>query len=510
MRHATIAKTLANNDRKNETMKHLFRYILIIVIFNSELFAQQTFEKIISYPEDQVINSVIEDDNGNYYMIGRIKNLETNQFNSYLIKIDNTGNIIQEEIISPVDATSCIFLNIHFFNNHLNIIGTEMVEYPNISKLWYLELNTNLEIENEKLLSIPYGRWFSYMNSIMDSDSNFIVTGYTSRIDNNNNYNSDAFFYKLNNSGDSLTSRFCTSEIPFHTSFDIIESQDSSKYYAFVSHFTNIYGSSGQRLTLNKNLDSLAIDSIPMSIFDYYSPVYLNETDILICGKIIPWSSEEVSLNVISINEQAELIDFNSFNLDGDMRENPAIYSGVSRNENNIFVGGTSNFDHTNPFYSSINSWFHLIKINTEITPIWEYWYGGDAYYQLYTILATNDGGCLLVGNRYDDEIQDMERDIYIAKVNNEGLIVWTQEIPIEKQMTTVYPNPGRNILNIDTDHSELVFELININGRVVIRQIPDNNHKTINTESLKPGIYFYRLFHKNDKTLETGKWIKR
>jgi hypothetical protein len=66
---------------------------------------------------------------------------------------------------------------------------------------------------------------------------------------------------------------------------------------------------------------------------------------------------------------------------------------------------------------STFDSWFHLIKINPDISPIWEYWYGGDAYYFLYSILATNDGGCIMVGNRYDYETQNQERDIFIVKL---------------------------------------------------------------------------------------------
>jgi hypothetical protein len=35
------------------------------------------------------------------------------------------------------------------------------------------------------------------------------------------------------------------------------------------------------------------------------------------------------------------------------------------------------------------------------------------------------------------------------------------------------------------------------------------DNCSNINVESLKSGIYFYRLFDKKNKTVETGKWIK-
>ena len=114
-----------------------------------------------------------------------------------------------------------------------------------------------------------------------------------------------------------------------------------------------------------------------------------------------------------------------------------------------------------------------------------------------------------MVGNRYDYETQNQERDIFIVKVDSNGLITWTQQIPLAKQESMVYPNPGTNLLNIKSTCNEMEFELININGQVVIRQMLDNNCSVINAESIKSGIYFYRLIDKKNKTVETGKWIK-
>ena len=489
------------------------KILLVLSLFllfniNGYLKAQHTFEKVISDPEDQIINNTIEDNDGNYIMVDKIKDIESNFYNGYIIKIDSTGSLLQEEIISPNDNNSTMLFNIHLLDNQRYILGSQMVVNSDTSKLWYLKLNSNLEIENEKFLAIPHGRWFSYMSSIIDSDSNIVITGYTTRTDETNNYNNDAFFYKLDLDGDSISSKFYTSSAPWHFSFDIIEKTDSSGYYAFVSHFMN--SSAGQKLILNKNFDSLSINPIPLGIYDYYSPVPLNDNEILLCGKKGSTNPSELyALNVISINEQSELIAYNSFKKQSDMREHPSRFKGVSKNTNNIYIGGTSNFDYYNPFWSTFNSWFHLVKINPDITPIWEYWYGGDAYYFLYSILATNDGGCLMVGNRYDYETQNQERDIFIVKVDSNGLITWTQQIPFAKQESMVYPNPGTNLLNIKSTCNEMNFELININGQVVIRQMLDDNYSIINAESVKPGIYFYRLFDKKNKTVETGKWIK-
>ena len=494
-------------------MKYYILIIILLAIF-PPLIAQKTFEKIISKHEDQKINNIIEDTLGNYCMVGRINNINTDLSSGYLVRIDSLGNLMNEIEFQGSDTTSAGFFNIHFINNKYYIIGSKLIsiEEPQITTLWFLQLDENLEIENEKLLSIPSGRWFSYVNSIFDTDSNFVITGYTTRNDTNNNgnhfYNNDAFFYKLNMNGDSLNSKFYTSDIPLYFSFDIIESSDSSKYFAFVSHFETT--SIGQKLILNKDLDSLTIESIPLGIYDFYSPTYINDSVILLCGKGSPDQSELYALNVISINEQTELIGYNHFEMGGNMRDHPAMYNGVSKNEDNIYVGGTSNFDYVNPFWSTNDSWFHLIKINPDISPIWEYWYGGDAYYFLYSILATNDGGCIMVGNRYDYETQKQERDIYLVKVDSNGLLTWTQEIIINKNESTIYPNPGTDQLNIRTNNNKIDFELINLSGQVVIGRTIKTNVSTINTESLKQGIYFYKLLDTENKTIETGKWIKK
>ncbi len=488
---------------------------LIIALAANILFAQQTFEKTIINPDDQISYSVVEDGNGNYILAGLSTDTETLNSQGYIIKIDSTGLVTEEKYFKYEESISSWVENIHYFNEHYYLLGSVKTDSLN-EKMWYLKLNLNLEVEEEKLIQIPSKRDNYYMNSIIDSDTNIVVTGFTTRKDTLNSGgiidNFDAYFYKLNINGDSLYSKFYTTTNPLQLSFDIIESVDSTKYYAFVTRFTDIFVGEGvgQMLILEKNMDSVNIYPIPHAVHDYSSPVFINDTSMIISGKGNVAFSGLYALYVMSITEQAELINYNHFKKDEDMRDFPAIQNGVSKNEENIYVGGTSNIDYYNPYFSSNDSWFHLVKINSDITPIWEYYYGGDAYYHLYSILATNDGGCIMVGNRYDDATQYNERDIYIVKVDGDGLITWEQEITIDNQSTTVYPNPGTNQLNIATNNKHFDFELIDINGQVIIKQLIDNNYPTINTELLKSGIYFYKITNNKVGTMETGKWIKR
>jgi len=487
---------------------------MLFLLFDYNLiYAQSTFSKIISNTDDQVINQICEDTEGNFVLVGRIKNDKTETSKGYILKIDRTGSSYEENIIQPIDTCSYIFFNIHFYNNRFYLLGSQMIHFYNKCKLWYLKLDIDLNVESEKTLGLPGNKWFSYMNSIIDSDTNIVLTGYTTRLDTNQNggtfYNNDAFFYKLDLYGDSITSSFYNSENPWHFSFDIIENRDCSQYYAFVSHFTNIFGTSGQKLILNKSLDSLSIDSIPLQVFDFYSPTYISQDEILICGKRGEEPPNDYALNALTITESSMLSNYNIFKKDT-FREHPALYRGTSKHQDNIYISATTNFDYINPFYSTNDSWFHLIKINPDITPKWEYWYGGDAYYQLYSIIATSDGGCLMVGNRYDYEFQDQERDVYVLKVDSSGLVVWTQEIQTDKILYDLYPNPGENQIHIKTTSEEHELELYNLDGQILIKQRLRSTSNTLNTESLPSGLYIYRFFDKEQKFIRTGKWIKK
>lgn len=493
-------------------MKERLIVLILILLVIPPLFAQQTFEKIISHHEDQVISSVVGDEEGNFLLAGSISTIDLQLQSGYIVKLDEFGNILQELTIRQNDASSCCFFNIHHINQYYYLLGAVSIDSVN-DKLWYVKLNCDLEIEKEQLLNTVDERVFSAMNSILDSDSNFVLTGYTQRIEINHMgnpiFNYDPFFYKVNLEGDSMKAKFLTYTHPLSVIYDIIESKDSSRYFAFGWKFTDVFSTSSVMLTLNKELDSIDIDSIPLGIMLYYSPTYINETDMLIYGV---GASEVYALNALSITEQAEMINYNHFKMEGSMRDYPSLQNGISVNNDNIYIGGTSNFDYHTPHYSANDSWFHLIKINEDITPQWEYWYGGDAYYSTYSILATDDGGCLMVGNRYDYEAQYLVRDIYIVKVNSEGLITSIPEhLGIEMQEAIVYPNPGNEVIKvrIAIQYPQSTFELFDMNGQFVLRENFLGTDGVVNTTFLPQGTYLYKITS-TDGLNESGKWVKR
>ena len=489
---------------KNQAITIISLFILISFSLN----AQSTFQNTISGPEDQIINCVTEDDNGNFILVGRNYPIGLDIACGYLIRITPAGDLLDEMVLDSSQGSSILF-NVTFFNDSLYILGSKFIDTL-ISRLLYLKLDKNLVKADEKYLGMPSNNWFSYMKSIIDTDSNFVITGYTSRWDSVSTLNNDVFFYKLSITGDSINSNFITSDNLLTFSFDIIEKSDHTGYYAYGKKYSGISGRSGERFELSKQLDSLDIVIIPNDIHNYISSEWLNDSVIIITGNGEPLEVPSYSLSVLTTTPENDPIDYNHFKIEDPMRDHTAMYQGVSIKDDNIYVGGTSNLNYANPFFSTSDSWFHLIKVNPDLSPVWENWYGGDAYYFLYSILATSDGGCLMVGNRYDDEVQDQERDICVIKVNSDGLIVWTKEIDPDQAMFSLYPNPGKEQISIKMPSGEFWFELYGLNGQALVRQWVSRDKNTITATHLASGVYFYRIIDQHNQILSSGKWIRQ
>jgi len=126
--------------------------------------------------------------------------------------------------------------------------------------------------------------------------------------------------------------------------------------------------------------------------------------------------------------------------------------------------------------------------------------------------LATDDGGRLMIGTRYDFEVQYLIRDTYIVKVNSEGLITGFPENPqIEMHEAIVYPNPGNEEIKvrIAMQHPQSTFELFDMNGRFVLRENFVGTEGVVNTTFLPQGTYLYKITS-HDGLNESGKWVKR
>lgn len=171
-----------------------------------------------------------------------------------------------------------------------------------------------------------------------------------------------------------------------------------------------------------------------------------------------------------------------------------------------ILIAGNHN-RHVGP-YSGIYSYIYLAKLDEDLQLISERYIGCDAEYVVHSMDATEDGGMVVSGTRYDYMVNDSEHDAFIFKTDANLWVDIPENSTMEIHSAIVYPNPGENAINLRTTEYPSTFQLFNVQGQVVTTQSIQNRISKINTSSLPKGIYFWVL-HNDNKILDHGKWVK-
>ena len=67
-----------------------------------------------------------------------------------------------------------------------------------------------------------------------------------------------------------------------------------------------------------------------------------------------------------------------------------------------------------------------------------------------------------------------------------------------KNDVITLYPNPSKNLIYIDSDNSSFTASIFNLNGEFILRK----NIKTqIDISDLKKGVYFTELINESNKS---------
>jgi hypothetical protein len=141
----------------------------------------------------------------------------------------------------------------------------------------------------------------------------------------------------------------------------------------------------------------------------------------------------------------------------------------------------------------------------------WERFYGGDAYYVMSNLIATQDGGCLIGGWRFDyQNSTEDQTDIFLLKLNSEGLLTGHAEMPeFQMREAIVYPNPGNQLhIRLAMQHPKAQLQLFDQAGRLILQQQLHKTESTVETAHLPSGVYLYQL-RASTGLNESGKWVK-
>lgn len=463
-----------------------------------------TFDYLISSSDNDFVSDLYEADDGSIYLCGFVTRPYegSGKSKAIVIKLNSEGTFVDSAVYNIKDRRFCFTNILPDINDCLILSGYSsdtvmqaLITYSNC-KLELKGINSNLVLQSEKALEFPPDYRYYDMISQKGMNNNLLIGG--SVMPDNVPY---IFYYVLNQNFDSIQANFYLDK--YRTCYATKQINDST-YWVCDGIKSSYYQIDNDLLLTEYNY------ARPHSIVAHYGIKWESNTSFYLAGQWNGGSGDD-----IAFFKQFHPFDStgNVFNSWGtlDTLDLPATTGALDYNNNDsIFIGGTTNYWFT---FSPSPSWYFIIQTDSNLNARWERFYGGDARYTMRKIIASNDGGCIIAGTRYDyQNVTEEQLDIHILKLNSEGLLVGTNDIPpnIKLQEALVFPNPGTNYLKvrIATQHKQSTFELYDLHGRKILTQQLFGKWGDVSTDQISSGTYIYKIYNA-EGLYEGGKWIK-
>jgi|GEM_PF-1722824 len=489
--------------------KRFFLFLVLFSISNCFIhaYSQSGFVYRYSTLNDEYPNDIIETNDGGFIVSISVGTYPID-YQTLLIRLNKNGDTIKTFKIGVPQGTCVINDLIKLDNGTFMGLGLKKPG-SNPARLWLLTLSDSLTVVHDTTFStIFYTCWnlLGFINHLHD----IIIYGDAIPY-NDPGGPTHPFIFKISQINDSLFSHYYTN--PWgQIVYAMMEKQDTSGYLMSLEGSMNgsAANSPSQFITFDSDFSITKIDSLPGKLDAYQNTRKLNDSDIILTGlrNFENSSPRTDKIGILKLDTSFH-IKKEIFLGPDDTVTYPAYNTNLDLlNLQNIFLGGVVNQDWGGIF-SYNKSYIILGKIDSSLNLKWQKYFGGDTYYMVWSIIATTDGGCIIGASTNDFAIMGTQRDVYILKVDSNGLITGIHQPPTNTANNIlVYPNPGFDILYVKTQLGNAIFQLYDLMGREVCNKdlIPGQN--VLQVQNLNAGIYVYKVV-KNSQMIECGKWIK-
>jgi len=488
----------------------ILQVTFLCVSFTVNIVAQSSTFEIIHYSDNDEHVTFLADNptDNNFFVLTTSQPLQSSHMKSKLLKFDRYGNFLESKTfvdslqtlnlrsIDILSADSILVCGIKYDSS------SDYKEQINSSLVYYI-LNHDLEVLDSNSFLLPPTYAFGQCRFKRDSLKYFFYGGL---LDSIGIYTIKPFLYEFSSSFDSICFNFWPDSTGAIQDIRIIE---PNKYWSLIHGFKSY---TAHYYFFDSSYNVLHSEYVPYYLSDPFGVKWNSDTTFYLVGEWNGGPDDDIGF-AFQLYDEPNNYQNNIFNSWGteDTLDLPAFYGGLDFNDNDsIFIGAVSLW-----FSSFLEYENYLVVLQTDsmLNIRWERFYGGDAYYAPSKLIATPDGGCLFAGTIYDFRNSSVEkRNVYVLKVNNEGLIVGKNETPaIEMHEAIVYPNPGTTEVRvrIAAQYKESLFQLFDMNGKQVASEKIVGKWGTINTSFLKPGTYIYRI-SSEDGLFESGKWVRK
>jgi hypothetical protein len=489
-------------------------YIGLFIFIHFSATSQSSFEVLYGSTDwSEYISDSKEDQFGNFYLTGYKCVPPGNSYCGLIIKLNSNGKIINQIQFCHPDS-SFFTNNIKIFNDSIFIFGSKKYNENNRYFIWSLLLDPELNVIKNSTYNTPTGTLNFGIQSVLYLKANFILL--TNNVMQEDSLYRDIGFFVLDKNLDSTNSK--VDARPFYqAAFDFIPSFHENGYKVFgFGIFPGAENSYGKLLEFDSTFTFNGADSLPYRMNNQFSAKLFNDSTYLLAGKKGMVNPIKYDVGIIKMSIIDQMLQNNHFGKGGDTNN----YTGVRNSvdfifENNIYLGGTSNFISNQYPWQTDDSWIMLNNLDSNLDLNWQMYYGGDAFYHLRGLIATKDGGCLMYASRYDENTQFQEYDVYILKVDSAGLLTSTGEVPhIPVQQLAIVPNPARDIVSIRYPdifgYDDKEIEVYNSQGLPVISlsATQDLTETRVDVSALPAGLYFVVL-KLEGKKVGTGKMVE-
>jgi hypothetical protein len=469
------------------------------------MYSQNKFIFKYATIEDEYPNDIIETADGGFIIAASIGTYPS-PYRPLFIRLNSMGDTICTKCIVVENANCYINHFIKMDNGYILGVGEKKVGSNN-TKIWLVTLDDFLTVIHDT--SFATNLSFCYeVFSFLDHFHNLIIYG--AACVTNQSPDPHPFVFKLSQTYDSLFFHYYSNPYGQYV-YSMMENFDNTGYYmSNYGWMTSPEYTPSQFLTYNNLFNIISMDSVPDKLDLYMNMKKINSTQFLISGKrhLLNSNPRTDKVGVLKLDS--------SFNVNAKCYlgpEDTVTYPGYNTNlsfinVSDIFLGGTINQDWSELFSSS-HSYILLGKLDSTLNIKWQKEYGGDTYYMVWSVSATTDGGCIVGASTNDYALQGEQRDIYILKVDSNGLVTGQNDLPpIKSYDAIVYPNPGSDKICVETQLRNAVFTLYDLTGRELLQSDLVPGRSSIPVQNLPSGMYIYNVMQ-NAEIKGCGKWKK-
>jgi len=283
----------------------------------------------------------------------------------------------------------------------------------------------------------------------------------------------------------------------FHSSYGIahcgVQHKSGDGFYVFTSFYNN-YGY-GQMLSFDKELNILSCDTIPKLFHLGLNALWHNDSTLILSGRSVyvpdPFNNfYDKDIGILEMDTSANYKKSRYFFYKGD-QDYVGFGTNLIKNHNAYYITGVRNRNY-GAFVTPSDVF--LAKLDTNLNVLWSsILTDSTANYDVSGIIGTNDGGVLMLVWKTKMVNGLLNRDAYIFRVSNKGVLLNINKMPINEVDASLYPIPAKEVVSLSLSVDNQIiqsYRIFDITGKQVIFKHVQTKQINIDVSQLAVGVY--------------------